>query len=135
MDGASPGGSGHDGSRCASRGACFIRCGPAYPLFTWSERPANAGAGPGGTPRPCRQIPACPATPGTPPSSSSRGTPTRRTGRKPKYAQYEGFRPALPQALRAGGTPRARSPELSASLEQGRPPRRRRAALRATTGM
>ncbi|GAA1152585.1 hypothetical protein GCM10009579_86880 [Streptomyces javensis] len=22
------------------------------------------------------------------------GTPSRRTGRKPKYAQYEGFRPA-----------------------------------------
>ncbi|KAB1980463.1 hypothetical protein F8144_33575 [Streptomyces triticiradicis] len=85
-------------------------------------------------PRPCRHIPACPATPGTPPSSSSRGTPTRRTGRKPKYVQYEDFRPALPQPS-AGGTPRARSPELSASLEQGRPPRRRRAALRATTGI
>ncbi|GAP48743.1 membrane efflux protein, partial [Streptomyces azureus] len=28
------------------------------------------------------------------------------TGRKPKCIQYEGFRPALPQALRAGGTPR-----------------------------
>ncbi|GAP52212.1 uncharacterized protein SAZU_7086, partial [Streptomyces azureus] len=24
------------------------------------------------------------------------GTPSRRTGRKPEYIQYEGFRPALP---------------------------------------
>ncbi len=36
------------------------------------------------------------------------GTPTRRTGRKPKYIQYEDFRPALPQPP-AGGTPRART--------------------------
>ncbi|MCN9240460.1 DUF2236 domain-containing protein [Streptomyces sp. RY43-2] len=64
-------------------------------------------------PRACRHIPVCPATP---------GTPSRRTGRKPTYVQYEGFRPSLPQALRAGGAPRARTG-------------RRRAALRATTGM
>jgi hypothetical protein len=38
------------------------------------------------------------ATPGTLPqaldSARAGGTPTRRTGRKPKYVQYEGFRPA-----------------------------------------
>ena len=35
--------------------------------------------------RPCPQSPACPATP---------GTHSRRTGRSPKYIQYEGLRPA-----------------------------------------
>ena len=36
-------------------------------------------------PSPCRQIPACPATP---------CTPSRRTGPRPTYNQYEGPRPA-----------------------------------------
>ncbi len=80
-----------------------------------------------------------------PPSSPSRGTPTRRTGRKPKYIQYEDFRPALPQPP-AGGTPRARSPKLSTSPplsaalergdphEQGGPHDAARPALRADDG-
>ncbi|GGZ96243.1 hypothetical protein GCM10010344_75480 [Streptomyces bluensis] len=36
-------------------------------------------------PRACCESPACPATP---------GTPSRRTGHRPKYIQYEGLRPA-----------------------------------------
>ncbi|GGS85725.1 hypothetical protein GCM10010270_67320 [Streptomyces violaceus] len=44
------------------------------------------------------------------------GAPTRRTGRKPKYVQYEGFRPALPQPS-AGGTPRARTGRRSFPTE------------------
>lgn len=47
-------------------------CGPTPP----SRVPAA---------RPCPQSPACPATP---------GTHSRRTGRSPKYIQYEGLRPA-----------------------------------------
>ncbi|EKX63716.1 hypothetical protein STRIP9103_07727 [Streptomyces ipomoeae 91-03] len=43
------------------------------------------------------------------------GTPSRRTGHKPKYIQYEGLRPAR----------REHAPPLSASLEREGPPRRR----------
>ncbi len=52
------------------------------------------------TSRPCRQTPVCLA---------ASCTPSRRTGHKPTYIQYADSRPALPQALRAGGTPRART--------------------------
>jgi hypothetical protein len=44
------------------------------------------------------------ATPGTLPHclQGVGGAPTRRTGRKPKYVQYEDFRPALPPAFGRG---------------------------------
>ncbi|GGZ13485.1 hypothetical protein GCM10010300_67120 [Streptomyces olivaceoviridis] len=61
-------------------------------------------------PRPCRQTPVCRATPCTLPHclNGVGGAPTRRTGPRPKYIQYEGRGPALPQPS-AGGTPRART--------------------------
>jgi hypothetical protein len=53
------------------------------------------GGGPRG-PRPCRQIPVCPATPCTLPHclKGVGGAPTRRTGHRPEYVQYEGLCPA-----------------------------------------
>ncbi|GHF31957.1 hypothetical protein GCM10010359_38150 [Streptomyces morookaense] len=54
--------------------------------------------------RASRRIPACPATP---------GTHSRRTGRKPEYAQYEGFRPARREhAPDAAGPPSGRRREF-----------------------
>ncbi|MFI6009966.1 thiamine pyrophosphate-binding protein [Streptomyces sp. NPDC051243] len=85
-------------------------------LLGRSRRPVFvAGRGSRG-PSPCPQSPACPATP---------GTHSRRTGRKPTYNQYEGFRPARREhapdaagpALRADdGTLRTR-PSSRAALE------------------
>jgi uncharacterized protein YbjT (DUF2867 family) len=44
------------------------------------------------------------------------GAPTRRTGRKPQYVQYEDFRPALPPAFGRGDPQSTHRTPLSADV-------------------
>ncbi|AWE51306.1 hypothetical protein DC008_17460 [Streptomyces nigra] len=67
-----------------------------------------------------RKVPPAVRRPALPQALRAGGTPTRRTGRPPAYNQYAGARPALPPALRAGGTPRARAGRRSARPTGGR---------------
>ncbi len=72
-------------------------------------RAASPVSPPPHTPGACRHIPARLATPCRRPHLKGvGGAPSRRTGHRPTYHQYEGPRPALPQPP-AGGTPRART--------------------------
>ncbi len=103
----------------------------ALPGTAW--HPSAVGGG--HTPRACVGSGACRPTPGTLPQAlRAGGTPTRRTGRKPRYIQYEGFRPAHREHAPDAARPALRANDATSDTPPSAPDGQRHATAAPSRG-